>query len=111
VHAELGARLAQRAFGASHGERQFARFEPDERIASAHVASDLDQHLPHDAGCFGADPRLVGGHEGARQIDLALDGHPLDGRRPHSDDGAGAAPRLAAGGLGTTRSHRGDGDK
>ena len=45
VHAELGARLPQRALGARERQRQLLRVQPDERVARAHFAADLDEHL------------------------------------------------------------------
>ena len=47
---------------------------PDQHVADADFAAELDGHFPDDAGDFAADARLVGRHQRAGQIDAALDG-------------------------------------
>ena len=45
VHAELRAGLPQRALGARQRQRSSCGSEPDQRVADAHFAADLDEHL------------------------------------------------------------------
>ena len=62
VHAELRARLPERALGAGERERELLRSEPDQRITGADFAANLDQHLPDDPRRFGAHSRLIRRH-------------------------------------------------
>ena len=94
-HAELGAGLSQRAFGARQRQRQFPGLELDQRIADADLAADLHEDGADDARGFGADLRLVGREQRAGEIHLPLDrdalrGGGLDGDgRSRLPDGSG----------------------
>jgi hypothetical protein len=100
VHAVLGAGLPQGAFRARQRQRILLRAEPDQRVADADLAADLDEHRPDDPGGLGADSRLVRGHERAGEIHLPLDRHPLNRRGVDGDRRPAGAPGLAAGRLG-----------
>ena len=80
VDPELRFDLPQRALGAVERELQLARLEPDEHVAGPDLGAELHADVAHDPGDLAADACLIGGDQRAGQVDLALDGHPLDGR-------------------------------
>ena len=96
VHAELRAGLPQRAFRPRERQRQLLRFELDQRVAGPHLAADLDEHLPDNAGGLGTDPGLVRRHESAGEVHLALDGEALGGGRPDANNSPFTAPSWLA---------------
>ncbi len=111
MHAELRAGLAQRGLGALEGQLQLARLDLDERRADADFAADFHEHPADDAGRFRADLGLIGRQQRAGEVDLPLDGHPLDlgGVDGHPSAGASALGPAAAAAACRRDDERGEG--
>ena len=68
--------------------------------------ADFNEHLADNACGLGADLGLVGRQEGARQVDLPLDGHPQHRRRVDRDGLGGPCLPLVCRAPASARQHR-----